>query len=70
MCWGRSVLRLLPSSRLTRLESQVTGAEKKLSNPGFVAKAPAQVVEKQRQNLAEMRRQIDSLRQSLSDLGA
>ena len=47
---------------LGKLVGQITGLEKKLGNEGFVAKAPAEVVEKSRmqlQDLIEQRQRID-----------
>lgn len=51
------------------LEGRIGGIEKKLSNEGFLAKAPAAVVEKERQNLEALKTQLDGVQQSLADLG-
>ena len=42
--------------------------DKKLSNPGFVNKAPAAVVEQQRQNLAKVEEKIKMLRESIAEM--
>jgi valyl-tRNA synthetase len=44
-----------------RLRSEVERAERKLSNDGFVAKAPAQVVAEERAKLDRYRRELDEL---------
>jgi valyl-tRNA synthetase len=60
-------------SRLTReiskLRPQVDKLHAKLANPGFVDKAPAAVVEKNRAELAGLQAQLDKLSQSLTQLG-
>jgi valyl-tRNA synthetase len=43
------------------LESEIARAEKKLANDGFVAKAPAAVVEAEREKLARLREERDGL---------
>jgi valyl-tRNA synthetase len=43
------------------LRGEIARAEKKLSNPGFVAKAPPQVVEAERAKLERLRRELDAL---------
>ncbi len=57
-----------PSRELTRLageaaklEKELTGQRSKLSNPGFVAKAAPEVVEKTRQDAIELDRRIEKL---------
>jgi len=47
---------------LARLEADVSRTEAKLANPSFVDKAPAAVVEKERERLAESRAAIEKLR--------
>jgi valyl-tRNA synthetase len=60
--------------RLTReigkLKPQVDKLHAKLANPGFVDKAPAPVVEKNRAELAGLQAQLDKLSQSLTQLEA
>ena len=47
---------------IARLEGDVTRTEAKLANPSFVDKAPAAVVQKERERMAESRAAIDKLR--------
>ena len=51
-----------------KLEGQIGGVDRKLSNEGFLAKAPPAVVEKEREQLIAMRAQLDAIKQSLSEL--
>jgi valyl-tRNA synthetase len=44
-----------------RLHSEITRCEKMLSNPGFVERARAEVVEAEREKLARYRRELDAL---------
>ncbi len=44
-----------------RLGAEIERAERKLSNPGFVAKAPAEVVAGERDKLARLRGELDAL---------
>jgi len=64
-----------PAKEKARLEAQkaklaedLRKTEAKLSNEGFVARAPAEVVEKEITKLAEMRAQIESLEAGLKAL--
>jgi valyl-tRNA synthetase len=50
---------------LEKLETEITRAEERLSNEGFLAKAPAQVVETGRARLAEIKERRETLRSSL-----
>ncbi len=45
----------------TRLEGDIARAEGKLANQGFVAKAPPQVVEAEREKLARLRAELEAL---------
>ncbi len=54
--------------RLETLVSEVARSDRKLSNPGFVAKAPAEVVQEERRRLEESRQVIDRLRGILEQL--
>jgi valyl-tRNA synthetase len=44
-----------------RLEGEIARAEDRLANPGFVAKAPAQLVDAERSKLERLRRELDAL---------
>lgn len=61
-------------SRLEKLEAQLTkqiaGKDGKLSNESFVARAPADVVEKEREALADLRLQLDTVVADISRLKA
>ena len=56
-------------ARLEKLEAQLTkqiaGKEGKLSNENFVSRAPADVVERERQTLEDMKRQLVSVQQDI-----
>ena len=59
-----------------RLEKEIaqkegfrSGVERKLSNASFVERAPADVVEKERQKIADASAELDRLRANLTDLG-
>ena len=54
---------------LEKLRGQTGGIEKKLGNPGFLAKAKPEVVEGERKRLGELQQQIQSVEQSLAALG-
>ena len=63
------------SAELTRLEKELGKAlddkaffEKKLNNPGFVAKAPEAVLNEQKEKLAKVLDRIESLNQSIADI--
>ncbi|MFK7741178.1 MAG: valine--tRNA ligase [Planctomycetota bacterium] len=51
-----------------QLEGSIGGLERKLANEGFLAKAPAAVVEKERNSLTAMKAQLDGIQQSLREL--
>jgi valyl-tRNA synthetase len=53
------------SKEIARLEGQVEGINKKLGNADFVAKAPPQVIEKEKAKLDNFRETIQKLRESL-----
>lgn len=53
---------------LQALEKQISGKEAKLANEKFAANAPADVVEAERQRLADLVNQRDHLREHLSSL--
>jgi valyl-tRNA synthetase len=54
-----------PAKERTRLEGQ----RAKLANAGFISLAPSCVVEKERQNLAELQSQVESLEANPKTLG-
>jgi valyl-tRNA synthetase len=51
------------------LTKQITSIDAKLSNKGFVDKAPAEVVQQQRDKLQELRSQLSSVESALDKLG-
>ncbi len=51
-----------------RLQGQITGAEKKLANASFVAKAPPEVVAGTQEQLESLRQQLANVRQILAEL--
>jgi valyl-tRNA synthetase len=53
-----------------RIEAQIQGTERKLANQGFVAKAPPEVVEEQRERRAESESTQQRLAAALERLGA
>ncbi|MGF3195364.1 valine--tRNA ligase [Facklamia sp. P13055] len=53
---------------VTKLEKEVERLVKKLSNEGFVAKAPAQVVEGERTKLAEYEQRLKAVQERIEEL--
>ncbi len=53
---------------IARLDSSLEGVKKKLSNEGFVAKAPAEVLERERTKLVDWEKALDKLKTILADL--
>ncbi|HMW32135.1 MAG TPA: valine--tRNA ligase [bacterium] len=53
---------------IDRISGQIGGIEQKLGNEGFVAKAPPQVLEKERAKLDNFRATVEKLRSNLSAL--
>jgi len=51
-----------------KLEGQIGGLERKLSNEGFLAKAPPAVVEKERDQLTAMKARLEAIEQSIGEL--
>jgi valyl-tRNA synthetase len=49
------------AARQAQLEAEIERAEKKLANEGFVAKAPAPVVQAERDKLDQLRAELDAL---------
>lgn len=58
------------SKELDKATSEVTKIEKKLGNAQFIAKAPPEVVEEQRQRLADATQARDKLAGALERLAA
>lgn len=54
---------------IARIEAEVGKLETKLGNEGFVARAPAAVVETERKRLADFQSTLDKLREQLTRLG-
>lgn len=51
-----------------KLQAQADGIAKKLSNEGFVAKAPASVVSAEREKLSELEGQIGKVKESMGEI--
>jgi valyl-tRNA synthetase len=49
------------AARRAQLESEIERAERKLANKGFVAKAPPEVVQAERDKLARLRAELDTI---------
>ena len=54
--------------QLEKLTQQVTGREKKLSNEKFVSNAPAEVVQREREQLAQLKEQLQAVENALESL--
>jgi valyl-tRNA synthetase len=54
---------------IEKLEKQIAAAQGKLANEGFVARAPAAVVEQEKQRVAEFTAMLDKLKPQLAKLG-
>lgn len=52
------------------LERMIAGKTKKLSNENFVSRAPQEVVQKERDSLTEMQKQLESVRDALKNLAS
>lgn len=60
--------RLKLQTELDQLQKQLNSLEGRLSNAGFLAKAPARVVEAERTKAQEWRSRVSQLREKLADL--
>ncbi|NMG54547.1 valine--tRNA ligase [Aromatoleum aromaticum] len=58
------------AKEIARLEGEMTKAESKLANESFVARAPATVVQQERERLASFVATLEKLRPQLEKLGA
>ncbi|MBE0548621.1 MAG: valine--tRNA ligase [Rubrivivax sp.] len=58
------------AKEITRLQGEIVKADAKLGNPGFVARAPAAVVEQERARLADFRQALDRLQDQQTRLAA
>ncbi|MBO2680449.1 valine--tRNA ligase [Shewanella algae] len=54
--------------QLEKLSGEVARIEGKLSNEGFVAKAPAAVIDKERSKMADLKRDMDKLKEQQAEL--
>jgi valyl-tRNA synthetase len=50
------------------LQDRIQGVEKTLQNEGFLNNAPAEVVEQRRQTAEDLKAQLQTVEQNLSDL--
>ena len=57
------------AKELKKLQGDVAKLDKKLSNPGFLAKAVAEIIEKDRAKLEEARDQLSRVEKQLEELG-
>jgi valyl-tRNA synthetase len=55
---------------IEKLEKQIAIAQGKLSNEGFVARAPAEVVAQEKQRVADFSATLEQLKPQLAKLGA
>ena len=58
------------TKEMTRLETEITKAQAKLGNEGFVARAPAQVVAQEKERVANFSATLDKLREQFAKLPA
>jgi valyl-tRNA synthetase len=57
------------ASKRAKLAEDLRKTEAKLANEGFVGRAPADVVERERAKLAELKAQVESIDEGLKALG-
>jgi valyl-tRNA synthetase len=65
-----AALRAKLEKNLAKIEKEADAIQKRLDNAGFVAKAPPEVLESNRQSLAEAQTQMAILHQRLQSLGS
>ena len=63
---GKEIDRL--TKELGKLESEISRASARLSNPGFTGKAPAALVEQEKEKLATNQGMLDSLQKRIEEL--
>ena len=63
---GKEITRL--EKEKANLENEIQRAQAKLNNPGFVTKAPAELVEKEKEKINVNRGMLDNLAQRIQDL--
>jgi valyl-tRNA synthetase len=56
------------TKEITRLEGEITKANAKLENEGFVARAPAQVVAQEKERVANFSATLEKLRDQMLKL--
>jgi valyl-tRNA synthetase len=56
------------NKEITRLEGEITKANAKLDNEGFVARAPAQVVAQEKERVANFSATLEKLRDQMLKL--
>jgi valyl-tRNA synthetase len=54
---------------VSQLEKRIVGSKTKLANPGFLQKAPPEVVEREREKLADLELQAAKIWKRLEELG-
>jgi valyl-tRNA synthetase len=62
--------RLRLQKELARVENGVGRSQNMLNNQGFIAKAPAEIVQKEREKLISLEREADTLRERLQTLSS
>ena len=63
---GKEIARL--EKEKANLENEILRAEAKLANPGFLAKAPAELVDKEKEKIGVNQGMLDNLTQRIKDL--
>ncbi|MGQ9516584.1 MAG: hypothetical protein ACUVT1_04900, partial [Anaerolineae bacterium] len=53
---------------IAQVEAEIARVEKLLANPGFLSKAPAEVVEREREKRAQFQENLEKLRRRLEML--
>ena len=68
MSFDAEIARL--TKQAEKLQKAITGKENKLGNASFVERAPAQVVQKERDSMGEMRTELSAIENQLKDFRA